>query len=272
MQIFHHIINHKYFYIFITFILCFSALLVLSPPTYNYLSLEDHLIENLTAINLFSCGVLILIYGNKINGLSSKNTSTFFKILFYTIGVVFIVGAFEEISWGQRILGIETPEYLENINDQNELNFHNINKRFFDVLLDRINIAFVIVCTILLTLNKQFIYFIPLPKVELICAFMLVPFYIQYNNPSLDFFHLQYIALLVLFIHALKNKIYSNIVLVVITLIISFLIAVFHVRYNHLFPSHNNSANEYREFLFSLCCLFYAIFLFKQRNKISFKY
>jgi hypothetical protein len=34
----------------------------------------------------------------------------------------------EEISWGQRLLGIETPEYLMEINIQKELSFHNIKQ------------------------------------------------------------------------------------------------------------------------------------------------
>ncbi len=43
---------------------------------------------------------------------------------------VFAFGAFfvgmEEISWGQRILGIPTPEALQEINSQGELTLHNI--------------------------------------------------------------------------------------------------------------------------------------------------
>ena len=40
------------------------------------------------------------------------------------LGFLGIAG--EEISWGQRILGLETPESLAEINHQNELNLHNI--------------------------------------------------------------------------------------------------------------------------------------------------
>jgi hypothetical protein len=37
---------------------------------------------------------------------------------------LFAVGM-EEISWGQRIFGIETPQWLEQVNDQGEITFHN---------------------------------------------------------------------------------------------------------------------------------------------------
>ena len=34
--------------------------------------------------------------------------------------------AFEEISWGQRIFGVETPGFLKRINAQHETTFHNL--------------------------------------------------------------------------------------------------------------------------------------------------
>lgn len=40
------------------------------------------------------------------------------------LGMFGIAG--EEISWGQRLLGLETPEGLAAVNHQNELNVHNI--------------------------------------------------------------------------------------------------------------------------------------------------
>ena len=38
----------------------------------------------------------------------------------------FIVCCGEEISWGQRILGIETPDLIRSVNVQNEISLHNI--------------------------------------------------------------------------------------------------------------------------------------------------
>ncbi len=51
---------------------------------------------------------------------------------------------------------------------------------------------------------------------------------------------------------------------IVITLVVSILLPVFHIKFNYLFPSHNNSANEYREFLFGICCLFYSYIILKK--------
>lgn len=43
------------------------------------------------------------------------------------LGAVLFVAAGEEISWGQRLLGLETPELLVDGNRQDELNLHNLD-------------------------------------------------------------------------------------------------------------------------------------------------
>lgn len=45
-----------------------------------------------------------------------------------TLACVYIAG--EEISWGQHLLGWETPEALKTLNDQRETNIHNISSWF----------------------------------------------------------------------------------------------------------------------------------------------
>ncbi len=57
-------------------------------------------------------------------------------------GVVLFFGMGEEISWGQRVFGIETPEFFAEANAQKETNLHNlvvggtnINKLVFGKIL-----------------------------------------------------------------------------------------------------------------------------------------
>ncbi|MEQ8895889.1 MAG: hypothetical protein RID23_02270 [Roseovarius sp.] len=40
--------------------------------------------------------------------------------------LIFVFGTGEEISWGQRIFGLETPDYLMERNHQQEITLHNI--------------------------------------------------------------------------------------------------------------------------------------------------
>lgn len=48
--------------------------------------------------------------------------------LMVTLGCFYFAG--EELSWGQHFFGWGTPEYLEQINDQEETNIHNISSWF----------------------------------------------------------------------------------------------------------------------------------------------
>jgi hypothetical protein len=42
------------------------------------------------------------------------------------LGLLFVFGIGEELSWGQRLFGIQTPEVLRHYNKQEELNIHNL--------------------------------------------------------------------------------------------------------------------------------------------------
>ena len=47
-------------------------------------------------------------------------------ILYLAFAAVVMLAALEEISWGQRIFGIETPDTLMEINTQQEISLHNL--------------------------------------------------------------------------------------------------------------------------------------------------
>jgi len=55
----------------------------------------------------------------------------------FAAGCVVIAG--EEIAWGQRLLDVETPEALDQINHQGELTVHNIRG-----VQDAVNLVFVV--------------------------------------------------------------------------------------------------------------------------------
>ncbi|MDA9714920.1 hypothetical protein N9V04_00785, partial [Bacteroidota bacterium] len=107
------------------------------------------------------------------------------------LSIVFFLIAGEEISWGQRIFDLATPDYLSSVNEQDELNFHNINKRFFDRLLDRATIIFVFISSFLLYRKKEKTLGIQNPDIFVICSFAITPFYTQ--NTQLDFYHFIYV-------------------------------------------------------------------------------
>ncbi len=87
----------------------------------NYV-VEDGFVEWLTVIALLSGAVVM--FKRAINLKATK--SKLFIMCLVGMGLVFLFGAGEEISWGQRIFGIKSPEFFMNHNSQYETNFHNL--------------------------------------------------------------------------------------------------------------------------------------------------
>jgi hypothetical protein len=116
-RVIHRIIELK---IYILPVLLFMSLsyplyLVACDRTVCILGDEDELFEYLTA--LFFLAASWFFFRSFLAG---KNA------WFLLLAMVFLVGFGEEISWGQRILGFETPEVIANVNVQNEFSLHNI--------------------------------------------------------------------------------------------------------------------------------------------------
>jgi hypothetical protein len=89
---------------------------------FAYLLREDGAFETLTAGFLFlSCGLCHLL----ATGLRRRGQP---KVAWWiwTAASLFFFAGMEEISWGQRLLGISTPDALSAVNRQKELNLHNI--------------------------------------------------------------------------------------------------------------------------------------------------
>lgn len=76
---------------------------------------EDGIFEWMTFWAALLAGILFLVHGFR------KGSS-----LAFILATLWLVFAFEEISWGQRVFGWETPENLEVLNYQEETNLHNV--------------------------------------------------------------------------------------------------------------------------------------------------
>lgn len=97
---------------------------------------EDTYFEVVGAIGFFITAVLFFIsylFSRRIT--QKPSWSWFTSFIFLGLTLLFLFGAGEEISWGQRILNIKTPESLAALNMQDEINLHNllvIDDRFFN--------------------------------------------------------------------------------------------------------------------------------------------
>jgi len=92
-------------------------------PLFRFLTNEDSLLEwtqfvGFAAASIFAlaCAWLLRKTGRPLLAL---------VYLAFGLGCFFIAG--EEIAWGQRIFGFETPEGLEELNEQEEVTGHNID-------------------------------------------------------------------------------------------------------------------------------------------------
>ncbi len=161
----------------------FAALITLIGLVFHYTNMplyelyvkEDHFLEWLQFLFLFATSLTCFyksysLFLNSINKLS--------VLIFLFAGLLFLFGAGEEISWGQRILNLETPKYFEEHNLQEEMNFHNltvmgvkINKLVFGKILAVVILSYLILLPILVTkidwIRNFFLYYqIPVPKTQ----------------------------------------------------------------------------------------------------------
>ncbi|MEI9943804.1 MAG: hypothetical protein WDN26_06230 [Chitinophagaceae bacterium] len=119
---------------------------------------EDGLVEWLTVLGLllgcFTCiGRFIKL---------RKQKSWWFLVVTAGLALLLFFAAGEEVSWGQRILGIKSSEYFIEHNSQGETNFHNLivdgvklNKIIFSIGLIVAMAIYLIVIPLLYRNNQK---------------------------------------------------------------------------------------------------------------------
>lgn len=101
--------------------------LTLPPEWLIEIGREDGILETTSVLLLLAASVLALRVALRAGWSAIGAMHAFLAFLFFVM-----FG--EEISWGQRILNIETPEALRELNVQQEINLHNMMGYFFDHL------------------------------------------------------------------------------------------------------------------------------------------
>lgn len=100
----------------------FASAKVASEGLYEVLVAEDGLVENLQFLLFLVSGILA-----GVTALRLARASLWVHCwLYWLLAIALVVVAMDEISWGQRLLGIETPDALQEVNLQGELTIHNL--------------------------------------------------------------------------------------------------------------------------------------------------
>ena len=135
-------------------------------------TIEDGLVEWLTVLGLLLGSIVSL----RRFFVLRKQRRFIFLLATFLLGIFLFFAAGEEISWGQRLLGIESSDYFKQNNTQGETNFHNlvlggvrINRWIFSFGLITVLSIYVIIMPLLYTRKrwmKNFVDYwgIPLPQ------------------------------------------------------------------------------------------------------------
>lgn len=152
-------------------------------PYFNEVyTVEDGLVESLSVVALVAAAGICFVRVFRLRSLRSK----WFLFCTGMLGALFVFGAGEEISWGQRIFGIESPEFFKANNAQQETNLHNlvvgevkINRLVFGKILAVVIVTYVLILPFLyrrLDAVRRFVdaWAIPLPRWLHIASYLLI--------------------------------------------------------------------------------------------------
>ena len=145
----------------------FSSLLAADPGTFHALSREDHWVENLTAVWFLLAGLLLFV-----TALAER--SLFRRCAYILGGMAMVFAAGEEISWGQRILGFATPDFLMPLNESKEFNVHNIHNDVFTAIYLNGTLILCMATSAAFFCRKDRLFGIPLPSIPLMLGFLII--------------------------------------------------------------------------------------------------
>ncbi|HWJ25522.1 MAG TPA: hypothetical protein VNS32_03210 [Flavisolibacter sp.] len=141
---------------------------------------EDGTVEWLTVVGLMlGC---IVSFSRFFKLLRRRNW--WFLTVTFMLGLLLFFASGEEISWGQRILGIKSPEFFQKNNAQHETNIHNLivdhvklNKLIFSFMLSIAMGIYLLLIPILFEKSKKIKAFInysgvPVPRLYQVIAFV----------------------------------------------------------------------------------------------------
>lgn len=143
---------------------------------------EDGIVEWLTLLGLISGCIVCFSRAVKLR----RFKSGWFLFVTIALGFALFFVAGEEISWGQRILGIQSSEFFKERNSQGETNLHNLvvgglklNKIIFSIGLIAIMALYLIGAPLLYRYSGKLRYFIdnsgiPVPRFYQVASILLV--------------------------------------------------------------------------------------------------
>lgn len=111
---------------FIVAMTSYGMIFLLEKDALTFFTREDGLAEYVGATALLFASITSFIaYWRTSSPVNTGVSLIWTKAFFLCLALSCFFGFGEEVSWGQRIFGVETPAMLREINVQGETNFHN---------------------------------------------------------------------------------------------------------------------------------------------------
>lgn len=151
-------------------------------PRFEQYIQEDGIVEWITVAGLLAGSIVCFSRFIKLFFKRSK----WFLLITFGLGLFLFFSSGEEISWGQRILDLQSPEYFQKNNSQQETNLHNlvvggvkINKLIFSLMLIMGLVIYLTIVPVLYhknnTIRKSLdASGIPVPRLYHVIGFLLV--------------------------------------------------------------------------------------------------
>ena len=228
------------------------------------LTTEDNLFEYLT-VAFYLTGALLCMAGLVVSRQRGRSIARYWLLGW---ALLFLLVAMEEISWGQRMFGIETPEFIASHNGQDEVNLHNVaselvNRSFYSMVF-----LVGVVLPSAMMLSRAFgnvisRWGVPLPRGDMIVPFALAlafvaPALLTSTPEMVLFLAATFLWLSFALIRKLMGRPYGfsppHLVIGVGGLALVQMVLLFFE--GNLV--HENQPSEIKEFLFSVCFLIFA--------------
>ena len=105
------------------FLLSLTFFYFFSPAFYKKLIIEDGPLEYATAVIYF----IAFIWGLGLARRLKRKGDAKWAVFYFVVSLAFLLITLEEISWGQRIFRVDTPEFVRQRNLQGEIGVHNLS-------------------------------------------------------------------------------------------------------------------------------------------------
>ncbi len=152
------------FYVAVAFYIVVSFMVLMLGEKAAALTVrEDRYFEVAGALSFFVASIFFFFSFLRSRRMMEKN-GTFWRwlkpLIFLGLAGIFFFGGGEEISWGQRIFNVETPQSLEQINDQDEITIHNLviggANIPFETMFDVLWLSFAVLLPLAAKFHKPF--------------------------------------------------------------------------------------------------------------------